>query len=218
MKPGHLTPTKAHGRRAMAKALPSRICKYSQCRKEFTPTRPLQVTCLNPRCANGYGKEKRERKERRAAALERRERKMKLQQLKPLSTLCKEAQRYVNQAIRARDEVFGTCIACGAPRIDDAGHFFAVGSKYRTSPLRFDEMNIHGCCSKCNRFIGGGNVREYENGLRLRYGCRYVEVLFEKKAKADRGELPALTKEQVLAIAAEARRWKRELLKNRRQA
>ena len=66
------------------------------------------------------------------------------ERIKPISTLCSEAQRDVNAMIRSADIALGhSCIATGS-EISDAGHFYHAGTKYRVSWLRFFHANIHG--------------------------------------------------------------------------
>lgn len=185
------------------------------CKTRYQPEPGLRPRVCSVPCAIKLAQQQRkvaaERREREA----RRERREKLKDLKPLSKVCAEVQRDVNRYVRLRDAKYGTCI-CGCGRgIDDAGHFFGVGSKWRTSRLRFETDAIHGCCAKCNRFVGGGNVVAFEAGLRARYGDEYVERLYEMKRRYELGEVPPLTKAEAWQIAADARRKCRELRKAR---
>lgn len=190
----------------MAKPLRApRRKKCRHCREWFSPPNSLARAC-SIMCALTLAGED-TRKEQR-----RKDRKT-LDSLKPLSRLCAEAQRDVNAYIRARDAHKG-CISCPSDLVDDAGHFFHAGSKYRTSRLRFDHRVIHGQCAKCNRYAGGGNMHGFIDGIRQRYGAQYLADLYELKAQADRGELVRLTKEEVRQIASDNRRQKRELIQS----
>jgi hypothetical protein len=116
----------------------------------------------------------------------------------------------VNLYVRVRD--FGKgCIACQAGKVQDAGHLFPIGSKYRANRLRFYTPAIHGCCVKCNRYVGGGNVIAFREGIVQRYGQAYLDELDEYKRRADRGDLAPLTKDEARQISADHRRMAREL-------
>lgn len=180
----------------------SRRKKCRVCREWFRPANTLQRVC-SPPCAIEFAR-------RDEAKRMREENKRQKQQLKPLTKLCSETQRDVNRYIVARDRHKG-CISCGTGEVTDAGHFFHAGSKYRTSRLRFDHRVIHGQCSKCNRYVGGGNLHGYIEGIRQRFGEKYLQELYELKEQADRGELEPLTKDEVREIAAQHRRWAREI-------
>jgi hypothetical protein len=105
----------------------------------------------------------------------------KLESMKTVGEYIKEAQTAVNKYIRLRDRN-KPCISCGSmPTNDglisgqrvDAGHFRARGS---AGHLRFNLLNIHKQCTKCNRFLSG-NVTEYRKGLIERVGLERVEQL-----------------------------------------
>jgi hypothetical protein len=82
-----------------------------------------------------------------------------------------KAQSIFNAAIRERDKELG-CISCGNP-VDQAGHYFSQG---HYGSLRYDEMNCHGQCKKCNLFLSG-NLIKYRQGLVKRYGEQKVLLL-----------------------------------------
>lgn len=151
-------------------------------------------------CALKLGKATRERQEVKQRQAERRALREARERIKPLSALCKEARAVVQKWARIRDAKYGVCICCGAPRIDDGGHYYPVGSKYRTSRLSLNPDQIHGCCSKCNRFVGGGNVHAYTEGLIARYGPQKIAELQELKRRADHGEDAPLTRDEVNQI------------------
>jgi hypothetical protein len=103
-------------------------------------------------------------------------------------------QRVCNQYIRLRDEInHGICIS-SERKINDAGHFFSIGSN---QSLRFSPQNIHGQNARDNRF-NGANLLEYEKGLRLRYGYKYVEELYDLNGKLAGKKV--LTRDYVLRV------------------
>jgi hypothetical protein len=65
---------------------------------------------------------------------------------KTLGKLKKELQVVFNAYIRMRDEG-EPCISCGSFSKLQAGHFHSVGSY---DGLRFNELNVHGECARCN--------------------------------------------------------------------
>lgn len=65
---------------------------------------------------------------------------------KTIGKLKKELQVVFNAYIRMRDEG-EPCISCGSFSKLQAGHFHSVGSY---DGLRFNELNVHGECARCN--------------------------------------------------------------------
>lgn len=143
------------------------------CRQEFSARSSLHVTC-SPPCAIEYAKTDRARRDRKravdAARREDRER------VKTPRTLASEAQAAFNRFIRARD-AGKPCAACGHPddgsRQRHAGHFKPAG---KNPALRFDEANVHACCSICNNWLSG-NLVPYRAELIRRIGLAEVERL-----------------------------------------
>lgn len=92
----------------------------------------------------------------------------------------KKAQKAFNAYIRERDKNL-TCISCGtaSPQhvgtggLWDCGHYRSVGS---CPELRFEELNAHKQCKKCNSFLSG-NVVEYRINLKHRIGEEKLEWL-----------------------------------------
>lgn len=208
----------------MTQTLRKRKCRSAECRQWFMPRDTMQRAC-SPRCERAILDAKVERETQRAMAVvrrkrledERAERERRAAEkiaVTPLTKLCNRAQPDVNAFIRERDRNRG-CISCPSNLVEDAGHYIHAGSKYRTSRLRFDERVIHGQCSTCNRFVGGGNKEAFRRGLVERYGEAFVEELDEFQRQADRDELEPLTKDEVLKIAAEFRRRTRAMRKER---
>lgn len=126
------------------------------------------------------------------------------ERIKPLRTVCSEAQKDVNNMIRAVDKYLGYgCVATGR-EIEHAGHYVHAGSKYGISWLRFFHGNIHGQSLESNVHQSGDAVN-YRIGLVDRYGEDYVKDVEQFKLMTDRGEIPAPTREEVYALAAWAR-------------
>ena len=100
------------------------------------------------------------------------------EKLKTAGEYMKEAQAAVNKYIRARDRR-KPCVSCGSMPSDklggsfDAGHYRSRGS---ASHLRFNLLNIHKQCVKCNRFKSG-NAVDYRIELIKRIGLENVEKL-----------------------------------------
>lgn len=165
-------------------------------------TVPAGTFCTIEHATDFAKKKTRQKQERQHKAQEKKtraERRTKKQELKSLSTICSEAQRYVNAMILAADKSMGyRCIATGR-EIQHAGHYVHAGSKYRISWLRFYHANIHGQHGESNAYKGGDSVN-YRAGLVERYGEQYVSELEEFKLATDRGEIPKPTREEVAGM------------------
>jgi hypothetical protein len=80
--------------------------------------------------------------------------------------------RLFSAYIRMRDKD-KPCISCGKNTNDkEAGHFYPRSNL----AVRWDEMNVHGQCLKCNRY-NGGNRSAFGRGVAIRYGESVVEAL-----------------------------------------
>lgn len=113
---------------------------------------------------------------RKQVATHQREQKEKL---KTAGDYIKEAQAAFNGYIRARDKN-KPCISCGCLPGDtvrggnfDAGHYRSRGS---AGHLRYNMLNCHSQCVKCNRYLSG-NVVEYRKGLITKIGVERVEQI-----------------------------------------
>lgn len=83
-----------------------------------------------------------------------------------------------NSYIRERDKKKG-CVSCDRSLINvkfDAGHFYA--STYEG--LRFNELNVHGQCKRCNQFKGSNNV-EYRKRITNRITPDQLQWLDDHK-------------------------------------
>jgi len=106
-----------------------------------------------------------------------------------LSKVEKKVQKTFNEFIRLRDiiktedgSLIAKCISCNKTWLLNtpsdwknyhASHYF-LENKYQS--VRYDEVNVNGACSYCNRFLHG-NLAEYEIGLVKKVGIDRVEHL-----------------------------------------
>lgn len=173
----------------------------------------MQV-CCSPMCAIEYAKTDAGKKAvTNAKRKETRERKEKL---KTKSDWTKQAQKSFNAYIRERDR-FEPCISCGKPadgraepqyRGDggwDCGHYRSVGA---CPELRFEPLNAHKQCVKCNQHKSG-NVVEYRIKLIERIGQRNLNWL------EGHHNMPHLTTEGLKAIDAHYKSEKKKLIEQR---
>jgi Bacteriophage Lambda NinG protein len=195
----------------------SRPC--CECQTVYTPSRRMQPYC-SPSCGVALAKKKVARKSDRAEKAARRDevRQTRAQKeaLKTLPKLIKEAQAAFNKFIRFRDISDGRgCISCGK-RYDaseqvpgggwDAGHYRSVGSAYH---MRFEEMNVHLQCKRCND-RKSGNAVDYRIRLIKRAGIDAVEALEADQTTRN------WTRDDVRQIRDEYRAKARELEKRMR--
>ncbi|PAA14407.1 recombination protein NinG [Pseudomonas fragi] len=183
-------------------------CRVAACGASFVPARLGQAVC-SPACAILDAPKNLDRARKSLAQVERREIKVRKEKLKSRADHLREAQTAVNEFIRLRDEHL-PCISCDPLPNDhglitgsrwDAGHYRSVGS---CPELRFEPLNIHRQCVKCNRNLSG-NAVEYRTRLVLRIGAEKLAWL--------EGPHPArkYTVEEIKAIEADYRAKTREL-------
>jgi hypothetical protein len=192
------------------------------CRKPILNRRSsLQTKCAPCvyKAANARDKELRKAQRqavtaaRVAHAEDRRTTRAKLEAMKSLGTLRKEAQDAFNLFIKLRDRLAGYgCICCGAPLAwdsgipggsVDAGHFVSRGSAIE---LAFDERNTNAQRKGCNR--PGGTTRDkFRAGMTERYGAAVVAELEGPH------DLPHLKHDDLRRIRAIYRAKARELQK-----
>jgi hypothetical protein len=94
---------------------------------------------------------------RQQARAEKKRIRERIEEMRPLSYWTKQAQTAFNAWCRARD-ANQPCISCGtltAPQWD-AGHYLTVGAR---PELRFEPLNVHKQCSRCNDFLSGNLIR-----------------------------------------------------------
>jgi hypothetical protein len=138
-----------------------RSCQY--CKHEFTPDLPKQRVC-DLACAVALATKKR-------AKIERAEDKVKLEKIKTRAQWVKEAQVAFNRYIRLRD-ANEPCISCGQSTGAkmNAGHYLSTGAR---PELRFNELNCHKQCEKCNSWLSGNAVM-YRTRLIDKIGMKSV--------------------------------------------
>ena len=185
-----------------------KMCKNPACGISFQPQRLGQAVC-SPACALAIKDVNQQKARKSLAQVERIEIKVRKEKLKSRAEHLREAQAAVNEFIRLRDAHL-PCISCDSIPSDhdlftgsrwDAGHYRSVGS---CPELRFEPLNIHRQCVKCNRNLSG-NAVEYRIRLVLRIGVERVAWL--------EGPHPArkYTVEEIKAIKADYRAKTREL-------
>lgn len=181
------------------------------CRVMFAPARSSEAVCGEIECAIAHGQSEKGRAIAGKALAEvgRREIRVRKEKLKSRADHLREAQAAVNEFIRLRDGHL-PCISCDSLPNDydlmtgsrwDAGHYRSVGA---CPELRFEPLNIHRQCVRCNRNLSG-NAVEYRIRLVLRIGAEKVDWL--------EGPHPArkYTIEEIKAIKADYRAKSREL-------
>ena len=185
-----------------------KTCRNAACSTKFVPQRLGQAVC-SPACALATKDVNQQKARKSLAQVERRELKVRKERLKSRADHLREAQAAVNEFIRLRDAHL-PCISCDSLPNDhdimtgsrwDAGHYRSVGA---CPELRFEPLNIHRQCVKCNRNLSG-NAVEYRIRMVLRIGAEKVDWL--------EGPHPArkYTVEEIKAIKADYRAKSREL-------
>jgi hypothetical protein len=186
----------------------SKKCRVASCRASFVPQRLGQAVC-SPACALIDAPRHQERARKSLDQVERREIKVRKERLKSRADHLREAQAAVNEFVRLRDAHL-PCISCDSLPNDqdlitgsrwDAGHYRSVGA---CPELRFEPLNIHRQCVKCNRNLSGNSV-EYRARLVLRIGADQVAWIEGPH------EPRKYTVEEIKAIKAEYRAKTREL-------
>jgi len=185
-------------------------CRVAACRASFIPSRMAQAVC-SPACALIDGQRHAPKARKALDQIERADIKVRKEKLKSRADHLREAQAAVNEYVRLRDAHM-PCISCDSTPNDndlmtgsrwDAGHYRSVGA---CPELRFEPLNIHRQCVKCNRNLSG-NAVEYRIRLVQRIGAEKVAWL--------EGLHPACkyTVEEIKAIKAKYRAMTRELKK-----
>ena len=145
------------------------MCKLDLPKSSFTSTRAKYCNT----CKRIHQLEQRNEMMKRSMDRQR-NKKPKTVTVESISALKKRAQKVVNRFCRERDKNAGLpCISCQVKPIDEGGHFWAMGSN---SALRFDERNINGQCTQCNKW-GHGNLLNYRLHLVEKIGKEDVEWL-----------------------------------------
>lgn len=185
-------------------------CKNPACRDSFVPQRLGQAVC-SPKCALAVVEVQKAKEKKSLALAGRREIKVRKEKLKSRADHLREAQAAVNEYVRLRDAHL-PCISCDSTPNDndlmtgsrwDAGHYRSVGA---CPELRFEPINIHRQCVKCNRNLSG-NAVEYRIRLLVRIGAEQVAWIEGPH------EARKYTVEDLKAIKAHYRALIRELKK-----
>lgn len=190
------------------KAPKSKKCENPACGISFPPQRLGQKVC-SPKCGLAIKDVNQEKARKALDQRERREIKVRKEKLKSRADHLREAQAAVNEYVRLRDAHL-PCISCDSMPSDhdlitgsrwDAGHYRSVGA---CPELRFEPLNIHRQCVKCNRNLSG-NAVEYRLRLVTRIGADKVDWL-EGPHSAHK-----YTVDEIKTIKAEYRAKTREL-------
>lgn len=142
------------------------LVKCKVCDGEYQRQRLGQKAC-SPECAIQYARSI-------AAKKKRKQDHDRLQGLKSIGDLRREAQTAFNQYIRLRDMHRG-CISCGTR---NAGQYHAGHYRTRAAApqLAYNCLNTWGQCAQCNHFLSG-NITAYRIELIKRIGIDRVERL-----------------------------------------
>ncbi|QOQ76467.1 recombination protein NinG [Pseudomonas poae] len=201
------TPLKSGGIQVRARR--QKCCAV--CRVKFTPVRDFQAVCGEIACALAHAPVNQVRARKALADVERKDIKVRKEKLKGRADHLREAQTAVNEYVRLRDAHL-PCISCDSTPNDndlmtgsrwDAGHYRSVGA---CPELRFEPLNIHRQCVKCNRNLSG-NAVEYRIRLVQRIGAEKVAWIEGPH------EARKYTVEEIKAIKAKYRAMTKELKK-----
>ena len=102
--------------------------------------------------------------------------------LPTLASLRRKLDQVFSRWIRARDALpngMGRCYTCNRYALLEAGHFVPR----QHAATRWDERNVHGQCSYCNRWQHG-NLWAYGLALMKQYGMQVVDDLWLSKKVA----------------------------------
>jgi len=185
-----------------------KTCKNPECGEKFVAQRLGQAVC-SPRCGLAIKDVNQAKARKSLDQVGRAEIKARKEKLKTRADHLREAQAAVNEYVRLRDAHL-PCISCDSTPNDndlmtgsrwDAGHYRSVGA---CPELRFEPLNIHRQCVKCNRNLSG-NAVEYRIRLVLRIGEEKVSWLEGLHAPCK------YTVEEIKAIKAKYRAMSKEL-------
>jgi len=161
--------------------------KCAICEQSFYPAKTTQRVC-SMKCSIEFANQKAKEKAIKQARKEKKEWK---ENTMTASQWKQKFQTIFNKYIRKRDELRG-CVSCGcdlSKRKFDAGHFYATTYE----GLRFNELNVHGQCVKCNRHEHG-NLHEYRKGILNRITPDQLKWLDEHRHDELRLTIPEIKK------------------------
>lgn len=146
-------------------------CKF--CKKPATQRFGLNYFC-DVNCAYNAARALQAKKASKEASEQRKADRERLVKLKTRSKWLSEAQAAFNKFIRLRDAQ-KNCISCEGKLGEkyDAGHYKSRGAH---PELRFEELNTHAQCVRCNQHLSG-NLINYRKGLLIRIGEKKLEWL-----------------------------------------
>lgn len=158
-----------------------RQCKSEGCRRRFLAEKEHVWWC-SPECGAKLALAKLAKARAKKAGKERKETRAKKESMKGRRDLTAEVQKAFNAYVRERDHG-KPCISCGRSEETirkqdvggtwDCGHYRSVGA---CPELRFESLNAHRQCKKCNS-RKSGNVVEYRIRLIKRIGQESVDWL-----------------------------------------
>lgn len=131
------------------------------CKEKFYIFNTTQIVC-SVQCGIKYANAEAKKKAIKKAKEERAKTRREKENLMTLDQWKKKLQIKFNEYIRIRDQNKG-CVSCGITLIGkkyDAGHFYPTTYQ----GLRFNELNVHSQCVKCNRDLHG-NIHEYRKRI-----------------------------------------------------
>ncbi|MCP6695880.1 recombination protein NinG [Pseudomonas donghuensis] len=164
--------------RTALKEVKQKTCKA--CGEKFRPSLSTQKAC-SVKCALALVPVNHDKARKAIDQRKRREIQVRKEKLKSRGDYMREAQAEFNTYIRLRDQHL-PCISCDSLPSDhdlitgsrwDAGHYRSVGA---CPELRFEPLNVHRQCVKCNRNLSG-NAVEYRIRLVQRIGADQVAWL-----------------------------------------
>ena len=167
---------------SLSKEPKSKRCRAPGCGQRFKPIMSTQKVC-SVACAIAISKDSKLQKIAAKAITKqaRQDLQGRRERLKTRREHMAEAQAVFNVYIRERDAGL-PCISCDSQPNDndlitgsrwDAGHYRSIGA---CPELRFEPLNVHRQCVKCNRNLSG-NAVEYRIRLVRRIGADQVEWL-----------------------------------------
>ena len=120
---------------------------------------------------------------------------VKRKKLPTLRSLKNKLDLVFSSYIRKRDaneEGMGKCVTCGNWSLLQCGHFIPR----QHQAFRWDNMNAHGQCARCNMWLHG-NLARYTLFMEKRYGVEVVDDMLNSKhttVKHSRDDLERLIK------------------------
>lgn len=148
----------------------------SICQADYLPKYKNQVTCLSDICKKEQKRQDKLAKEARKDTARRKE------AIKTRAEYIREAQVAFNAYIRFRDDK-EPCISCGRTEVEwtvggawDCGHYLGVGAY---PELRFEELNAHKQCKKCNG--GSGKYAKKNRTVSQSYREKLIKKIGQEK-------------------------------------